>query len=197
MIPIVIGVLGTVIKGLVKRTRGLGNKRTTGDNPNCSIAKSSRILRRVPETWGNLLSLRLSERPSPNSDVKIFQGENNNNNNNHIISECSKFAEKEYMIRHDWVGKVIQVKLCKKFKFDHSNKWYIHNPESVPKNVTHKLLWNFELQMYHLVSARRPDLLIVNNNNNNNKRTCRIMDFDVSADHWLILKESEKKKKDK
>ena len=26
---------------------------------------------------------------------------------NHIISECSKLAQKEYKTRHDWVGKVI------------------------------------------------------------------------------------------
>ena len=26
---------------------------------------------------------------------------------NHIISECSKLAQKEYKTRHDWAGKVI------------------------------------------------------------------------------------------
>ena len=41
---------------------------------------------------------------------------------NHIISECSKLAQKEYNTRHDWVGKVIHWELCKKFKFDHMNK---------------------------------------------------------------------------
>ena len=50
---------------------------------------------------------------------------------NHIISECSKLAEKEYKTRHDWVGKVIYRELCKKLKFDHTSKWYMHNPESV------------------------------------------------------------------
>ena len=48
---------------------------------------------------------------------------------NHIISKCSKLAQKEYKVRHDWVGKVI-----------HANKWYIHNPEPVLENDTHKLL---------------------------------------------------------
>ena len=47
---------------------------------------------------------------------------------NHIISECSKLAQKEYKTRHDWVGKVIHWEMCKKFKFDHTNKWYMHNP---------------------------------------------------------------------
>ena len=36
---------------------------------------------------------------------------------NHIISECSKLAQREYKIRQDWVGMVIHWELCKKFKF--------------------------------------------------------------------------------
>ena len=50
---------------------------------------------------------------------------------NHIISECSKLAQKEYKTRHDWVGKVVHWEMCKKFKFDHTNKWYMHKPEPV------------------------------------------------------------------
>ena len=49
---------------------------------------------------------------------------------NHIESKCSELAQKEYMTRHDWMGKVIQWKLCKKLKVDHMNKWYMHNLES-------------------------------------------------------------------
>ena len=47
---------------------------------------------------------------------------------NHIISECSKLAQRGYKARHDSVGKVIQWEMCKKCKFDHTNKWYMHNP---------------------------------------------------------------------
>ena len=81
---------------------------------------------------------------------------------NHIISECSKLAQKEYKTRHDWVGKVIHRELCKKLKFDHTNKWYMHYPESVQENETHKLFWDFEIQTDHLISARRPDLKVIN-----------------------------------
>ena len=31
---------------------------------------------------------------------------------NHIISECSKLAQKDYKVRHDWVGKVIHWEMC-------------------------------------------------------------------------------------
>ena len=54
--------------------------------------------------------------------------------------------------------------MCKKFKFDHANKWYIHNAASVLENDTHKLLWDFEIQTDHLISARRPGLIIINKN---------------------------------
>ena len=81
---------------------------------------------------------------------------------NHIISECSKLAQKEYKARHDWVGKVIHWEMCKKFMFDHAKKWYMHNPAPVLENGTHKLLWDIDIQTDHLISARRPDLIIIN-----------------------------------
>ena len=59
-------------------------------------------------------------------------------------------------------GKGIHWELCKKFKFDHANKWYMHNPASVLEKETHKLLWDFDIQIDHLISARQPDLIIIN-----------------------------------
>ena len=47
---------------------------------------------------------------------------------NHIISQCSKLIQKVYKTRHDWVEKVIHWELCKKLKFDHTNKWSLLNP---------------------------------------------------------------------
>ena len=54
--------------------------------------------------------------------------------------------------------------------------------------------WRHHVQTDHLISARRPDLIIINNNNKK-KKTCKIVDFDVPADHRVKLKESEKKDK--
>ena len=110
---------------------------------------------------------------------------------NHIISECKKLAQKEYKARHDWVGKVIHWEMCRKFQFDHTNKWYMHNPAPVIENDSHKLLWDFNIQTDHLIPARRPDLIIINKR----KRICKIVDFAVPVDHRIKLKESEKKDK--
>ena len=68
---------------------------------------------------------------------------------NHI-SECSKLVQKEYKTRHNWVGKGIHWVMYEKFKFDHTNKWYMHKPVSVLENDTHKLLWDFHIQRDHL-----------------------------------------------
>ena len=63
-----------------------------------------------------------------------------------MISECSKLAQKEYKTRYDWVGKMIHWEMCKKFEFDPTNKWVMHNPASVLENDTRKSLWDFDIQ---------------------------------------------------
>ena len=68
----------------------------------------------------------------------------------------------------------------------------MQNPESALKNETHKLLWDFEIQMNHLRSARRPDRVIIIIKK---MRTCRIVDFAVLSDNRVKLKEIEKKDK--
>ena len=70
--------------------------------------------------------------------------------------------QKEYRTRHDWVGKVIHRELCKKFKFDHTNKCYIQNSKSALANGAYKPFRDFEIQTDRLISARRPDLVIIN-----------------------------------
>ena len=72
-----------------------------------------------------------------------FQVNNNNNNNNNIHWE-----------------------LYKKFKFNQTNKWYMHNAASVLENETHKHLWDFYIPTDHLISAWRPDLIIINKKEN-------------------------------
>ena len=58
---------------------------------------------------------------------------------NHMIRECNKLAQKKYKASEDWVGKVIDWKLCKKLKLDHADKHYMNKPESVRENETHKV----------------------------------------------------------
>ena len=109
---------------------------------------------------------------------------------NPIISECRKLAQKEYKTRHAWVGKVIPWEMCKKFKFDQTDKWYMHYTTSVLENDTQTPmgLWHTDGSP-NLSQKTRP------NNNQQKKRICKIVDFAVPADHRIKLKECEKKDK--
>ena len=80
----------------------------------------------------------------------IVSNNNNNNNNNNIHWE-----------------------MCRKFQFDHTNKWYMHNPAPVLENDSHKLLWDFNIQTDHLIPARRHDLIIINKKKEN-LQNCRL-----------------------
>ena len=90
------------------------------------------------------------------------------------------------------MGYVIHWEMCKKFKLDHINKWYMHNLAPVQENDTHKLLWDFDIKTDLLISARRPDLIIIDKKK---KKICKIVDFSVPADHRIKLKECEKRDK--
>ena len=80
--------------------------------------------------------------------------------------------------------------MCMKLKFDHTNKWYMYNPESVLQNEMHKVLWDFEIQTYHQISVRQQDLIIINEKRENLKN-CGL----VPVDHRVKLKECEKRNK--
>ena len=68
----------------------------------------------------------------------------------------------------------------------------MHNPAPVLENDTHKLLWDFDIQTDHLISTRRPDLIIINNKKKENLQNCRLC---CPADHRIKLREYEKKDK--
>ena len=83
------------------------------------------------------------------------------------------------------MGKVIHCELCKKFKFDLTNKWYMLSSKSVPENEVHKVLWDFEIQTYHQIATRRQDQVIVKKEEN----------VTVPEEHKVKLKEIEKRDK--
>ena len=69
----------------------------------------------------------------------------------------------------------------------------MHHAAAVLENVTHKLQWDFDIETDHLISARRPDLIIINQTKK--ERICKIVDFAVPADHRIKLIKSKKKDK--
>ena len=59
----------------------------------------------------------------------------------------------------------------------------MHNPAPVLENDTHKLLGDFDIHTDHLISARRPALIIINKK----KKIWKIVDFAVPADHIIRM----------
>ena len=106
----------------------------------------------------------------------------------HIMSKYSILVQREYKIRHYWVEKVVHWRLCNKFKLSLAYKCICttRNPSSITR---HKILWDFLILTDHLMSARRPDLVIVNKK----QRTSRIVGFAVAEDDRVKLKEDEKR----
>ena len=70
------------------------------------------------------------------------------------------------------------------------NASYNNNNNNL-ENETHKVLWDFEIQV---ITLSRPDLEI-KKNNNNKKENLQNCGFSVPADHRVKLKKSEKKDK--
>ena len=61
----------------------------------------------------------------------------------------------------------------------------MHKSESILKNEIHKIPRGFEIQTDHLISARRPDLVIVDKR----EKTCQIVDFAALAEYRVKTEE--------
>ena len=109
---------------------------------------------------------------------------------NHIVSSCSKLAQKEYKRRHDDLGKIEHWKLARKCNFETGDKWYEHEPESVSEIEDYKILWDFSIQTDHVIEARRPDLDLVLFDKK--ERICKVIDFAVPGDSRIEEKEKDK-----
>ena len=83
---------------------------------------------------------------------------------------------------------VIHLEWCKGLDFEYNAKWYKHKPESLLEKETYGSLWEFELQMYLLIPAKRANIVLINKNK---KRTRRLVNFAVPADQREIIKESQ------
>ena len=106
----------------------------------------------------------------------------------HIVSGCSKLAQKEYKRKHDNLGKIVHWKLARKCNFDAGDKWYEYESESVLENEDFKILWNFSIQTDHVIEAWRPNLVAVDKM----ERSCKIIDFAVPRDSRIEEKEKDK-----
>ena len=123
--------------------------------------------------WGLIISKEKLKNMQQNNKCRLY----GDRWNNHIIS---KLAQKEY--------KVIYRELCKWLKLDHTDRWYMHNPESVLEYEMHKIFWYFEMQTDHQIPTRKPDIILINKKK---KRTYHVVHFAIPVDHRVKIKESD------
>ena len=104
------------------------------------------------------------------------------NETNNFFFNLTKFNKTN---RNEWSGKVINRELCKRLKFDHADKWYMHKPEAVLENETHKIFWDFEIQKNppNPDQKTRPRV-----NLRKKKRSCRLVDLVTPADYRVKMK---------
>ena len=106
----------------------------------------------------------------------------------HVVSECSKLAQREYKRRHDNVAKYVHWVLCGVGKFERSEAWYNHKPEGVIENEECKILWDMNIQCDRVIEARRPDIVFANKTEN----SAQIIDVAIPGDSRVLDKEVEK-----
>ena len=123
VISIIAAALGPVTECSVKGPRGLGNERTSGENPKYSIVE---IDQNTENNRGNLRRLVSCETQSANADLKKSQG----------------------------VKYIFLV------------------------NESQKLIWDFDIQTDHLLSARRSHLIIIINKKQKQREL---------AEFWTLL----------
>ena len=90
IIPIGIGAFGTVTKGLQKGLEDLEVGGRVETIKTRALLKTARILTKVLETWGDLLSFNHQWKPSAYADVKTLVSNNDNNNNIQEERETSR-----------------------------------------------------------------------------------------------------------
>ena len=83
---------------------------------------------------------------------------------------------------------MVDWKLCEKFNLEKSEKWYLHNLQTVGENVYHKLIWDMNIQCDNVIVEKRPDIAIVNKM----EKTVIIIDVAVPGHKKIIDKEKEK-----
>ena len=105
----------------------------------------------------------------------------------HIVSGCSKLAQKECKRRHDNLGKIVHQRLARKCNFEAGDKLYEHDLASVLENEDYKILWDFSIQTDHVIESWRPDLVVVDKK----ERICKIIDFAVRGDNRIEEKEKD------
>ena len=105
----------------------------------------------------------------------------------HLVSECSKLAQKEYKRRHDKVATAVYWSILEKTIL-HLRHWYEHKAEAIMENKKVETLLDFKIYVEKLINARRPDIGIIKKD----LKECYIIDIAIPGDIRTDIKEKQK-----
>ena len=97
IIPIVIGAFGTLTKGLLKGLEDLEVGGRVETIQTTALLKTARILRRVLETWGDLLSLNLQRKTI---SLRWVINNNNSTHRHNLHAMTSPYVHKSGVTAH-------------------------------------------------------------------------------------------------
>jgi hypothetical protein len=107
----------------------------------------------------------------------------------HILAECSKIAQQEYLDRHNQVAKYIHWRLLQNNGIQTEAKnWKLHEPHKIAEADNIKILWDFNIFTDRKIQARRPDIVIINKTD----KTGMIIDINCPNDSNVCKNEKEK-----
>ena len=106
----------------------------------------------------------------------------------HLLSVCLSIVATMYKQRHDSVAKIIHWALSKQFGLVVPTHYWNHVPQSVSENSHGKLSRDFNVYTDHVLSARRPDIVVMNKK----ETSAQIIDVAIPADCDVTSKEAEK-----
>ena len=105
-----------------------------------------------PKGWNRSVNMAAQEQPLRTNYVKChidkkvesglcrLCGKRKGESIIHIVSECSKLAQREYKRRYSTIARIVYWKLCGKYKSDRADSWYEHQTNAVKESEEAKLL---------------------------------------------------------
>jgi hypothetical protein len=81
----------------------------------------------------------------------------------HLASGCGELAKKQYLIRHDGMGKRVHWELCRKYGIECARNWYDHVSSSIcsTKDGDIEIYWDRRVETVRECEHNRSDAVLI------------------------------------
>ena len=78
----------------------------------------------------------------------------------HIVSGCSKLAQREYSKHQDKLALQVHWELCRKYGLERTDKKYDHHPLPFAENGELRITWDMTIPTDKRLKCNRPDMTV-------------------------------------